>query len=144
MCPQMKGACVTQKSTKDYAIQGVGTDIIEIKRIKEAVDRHGDRFLDRLFTPKEKAYCQRYKNGMPHFAGRFAAKEAVLKAFGTGLHPDITWKEIEIINDPQGKPEVHLSDRLQQLLSIVQIFLSISHCDAYATATAIVIVIGEE
>lgn len=120
-------------------IQGVGTDIIEIGRIKEAIARHGDRFLDRLFTDKEKAYCLRYKDAVPHFAGRFAAKEAVLKAFGTGLNHEMTWKEIEILNDKQGKPEVHLSIRLRGVVPIDHIFLSISHCDAYATATAIVV-----
>lgn len=120
-------------------IKGVGTDIIEIDRIKEAIARHGNRFLDRLFTEKEIAYCQRYKDPIPHFAGRFAAKEAVLKAFGTGLNREMTWKEIEILNDKQGKPEVQLSVRLQGVLSIDHIFLSISHCDAYATSTAIVV-----
>jgi holo-[acyl-carrier protein] synthase len=120
-------------------VQGVGTDIIEIERIKEAIARHGDRFLDRLFTAKEKTYCLRYKDSIPRFAGRFAAKEAVLKAFGTGITQEMTWKEIEILNDKQGKPEVQLSARLRDVLSVDHIFLSISHCDAYATATAIVV-----
>ena len=120
-------------------VKGLGTDIIEIERIKEAIARHGERFIDRLFTPKEKEYCLRYRDSTPRFAGRFAAKEAVLKAFGTGLSNEMTWKEIEILNDKQGKPEVQLSVRLQGLLSIDHIFLSISHCDTYATATAIVV-----
>ena len=132
-------AWMMNKSTNNYQIQGVGTDIIEIHRIQEAFDRHGDRFLDRLFTEKEKAYCQRYKQPIPHFAGRFAAKEAVLKALGTGLHKEITWKEIEILNDLQGKPEVRLSTKLRQTLSVAHIFLSISHCDSHATATAIAV-----
>lgn len=125
--------------SKVPTIKGVGTDIIEIKRIKEAITRHGERFLDRLFTSQEIAYCLRYKDSTPRFAGRFAAKEAVLKAFGTGLSSEMTWKEIEILNDKQGKPEVQLSARLQGALSIDHIFLSISHCDTYATATAIVV-----
>ena len=120
-------------------IKGVGTDIIEIERIREAIARHGQRFLDRLFTPQEQTYCLRYKDSTPRFAGRFAAKEAVLKAFGTGLSNEMSWKEIEILNDKQGKPEVQLSVRLQGVLSIDHIFLSISHCDTYATATAIVV-----
>ena len=128
------------KKTTPEAICGVGTDIIEINRIREAVKQHGDRFLDRLFTEKEKTYCLRYKDSMPRFAGRFAAKEAILKAFGTGLHPEIQWQEIEILNDKQGKPEVHLSSRLRKSLSISNVFLSISHCESHATATAIVVV----
>jgi holo-[acyl-carrier protein] synthase len=120
-------------------VKGVGTDIIEIERIRVAIVRHGDRFLDRLFTEIEKKYCLRYKDAAPHFAGRFSAKEAVLKAFGTGLNKEMSWKEIEILNDKQGKPEVQLSVRLQGLLSIDHVFLSISHCDTYATATAIVV-----
>lgn len=128
-----------ENSPNHYQVQGVGTDIIEIQRIEEAFERHGERFLNRLFTEKEKDYCERYKQAMPHYAGRFAAKEAVLKALGTGLHPEITWKEIEIINNPQGKPEVHLSTRLSRILSVGHIFISISHCDSYATATAIVV-----
>jgi holo-[acyl-carrier protein] synthase len=119
-------------------VQGIGTDIIEIERIKEAILRQGDRFLDRLFTKQEKEYCLRYKNSESHFAGRFAAKEAILKALGTGLK-EMTWSDIEILNDIQGKPEVHLSDKLQKIFPTAQIFLSISHCDLYATATAVVI-----
>lgn len=130
---------MTKKTINQGSIQGVGTDIVEIERIKDAIARHGERFLNRLFTKKEQNYCQRYKNPIPHFAGRFAAKEAVLKAFGTGLHAEMTWQEIEIINDLQGKPEVQLSARLKASLSVAHIFLSISHCEAYATATAIVI-----
>lgn len=128
-----------KRKNSTSAVQGIGTDIIEIQRIKVAVERHGMRFLERLFTDKEQTYCHRYKDPMPHYAGRFAAKEAILKAFGTGMHPEVTWKEIEIINDKQGKPEVHLSSRLKQTLGIAHVFLSISHCDAYATATAIVV-----
>jgi holo-[acyl-carrier protein] synthase len=127
-----------KKTTNSNSILGIGTDIIEIERIKEAIERHGERFLDRIFTKKEQEYCRRYKNATPHFAGRFAAKEAIVKAFGTGLHEDMGWKEIEIINDSQGKPEVQLSARLKSSLSVAHIFLSISHCEAYATATAIV------
>lgn len=120
-------------------IQGLGTDIIEIGRIHEALERHGNRFLDRLFTEKEKAYCFRYKDSATRFAGRFAAKEAILKALGTGESPEATWKEIEILNNEQGKPEVFLSSRLQETYSVANVLLSISHCDSYATATAILL-----
>jgi holo-[acyl-carrier protein] synthase len=118
-------------------IQGVGTDIIEIERIKGAIVRHGNHFLDRLFTEREKIYCMRYRDFAPHFAGRFAAKEAVLKALGTGLSHKIAWKEIEVLNDKQGKPEVHLSTRLRSVRPVKYVWISISHCETYATATAI-------
>jgi holo-[acyl-carrier protein] synthase len=130
---------MTKNSINTYNIRGLGTDIIEIQRIKEAIARHGDPFLNRIFTEKEREYCQRYKDATSHFAGRFAAKEAVLKACGKGLHSKITWKEIEILNDAEGKPEVQLPLQLKQGLSLSYIFLSISHCDAYATATAIAV-----
>src|SRR5256885_14933210 len=122
---------MAKKTMNECNIQGVGTDIIEIKRIQEAISCHGERFLNRIFTDQEKNYCLRYKESAQHFAGRFAAKEAILKALGTGQSPDATWKEIEIINDSQGKPEVYLSQRLKQTLSVQHIFLSISHCDTY-------------
>ena len=125
--------------SNNYQIQGIGTDIIEVQRIRKAIERHGDRFLKQLFTEKERAYCSRYKDATPHYAGRFAAKEAILKAFGTGLRPELSWQEIEILNNSHGKPEVQVASSLLQTLSVTQIFLSISHCDAYATATAITV-----
>lgn len=119
--------------------RGIGTDIIEIRRIHEAIERHGDRFINRIFTEKEKKYCMKYNDPIPRYAGRFAGKEAVLKALGTGLNPEIKWKEIEILNDSQGKPEVHLSTRLKCLYPHVLLLVSISHCEGYATATAILV-----
>jgi len=81
---------------------------------------------------------QRFRGGYFGF-GRFAGKEAILKALGTGLKPDITWQEIEILNDQQGKPEVYLSTRLQRSFPMTHLFVSISHCEEYATATAILV-----
>jgi holo-[acyl-carrier protein] synthase len=124
---------------KASQILGLGTDIIEVQRIKEAIERHGEKFIEKIFTSKEQDYCRRYSNAELHFAGRFAAKEAVLKACGTGLKPELTWHAIEIINDEQGKPEVYLSSHAQKLLKISSVFLSISHCNAYAMATAIAV-----
>ncbi len=123
---------------KSNTFQGLGTDIIEIDRIKKAIAKHGDRFLERLFTDQELAYCQRASNPMPHYAGRFAAKEAVLKAIGSDLEK-ITWKEIEILNDTEGKPEVHLSEKLKKNFPTAHFFITISHCREYATATAILV-----
>lgn len=116
--------------------EGLGTDIIEIKRIASAIERHGERFLLSLFTEKERSYCQRYADPSPHYAGRFAAKEAILKALGTGLQKEIGWLDIEVIGDSHGKPEVHLSERLRQNFPKAIFLLSISHCKEYAIATA--------
>ncbi len=121
------------------ALGGIGTDIIEIKRIQKAIERHGGRFLERLFTQKEREYCFQYKHPTSHFAGRFAAKEAVAKALGTGFQKEVGWQEIEILNNSDGQPLVYLSTRLRLLFPKAHLFLSISHCDDYATATAILI-----
>lgn len=118
-------------------IAGIGTDIIEIARIKQAIEKHGERFLSELFTPKERSYCTKYTNATPHFAGRFAAKEAVLKALGTGVEKETSWQDIEILGDERGKPEVHLSERMRKRYPGAHFLLSISHCDEYAVATAL-------
>lgn len=118
-------------------IDGVGTDIIEVTRIEQAIERHGQRFLDRIFTSKEQLYCQQYIFSARHFAGRFAAKEAVVKALGTGFRRGISWTDIEISNDTEGKPTVLLSSSLNALYDPFRLHLSISHCREYATAVAI-------
>ena len=123
--------------TPPEEILGLGTDIIELKRIKEAVERHGKRFLARIFTDQERAYCEQHKDPTARFAGRFAAKEAIAKAFGTGFGEELSWKEIEVCNDAHGKPEVYLSERLKRSFPRTRLFVSISHCENYATATAI-------
>lgn len=122
------------------SIAGIGTDIIEIDRIEEAINRHGERFLSRIFTEKERNYCERYADKTPHYAGRFAAKEAIVKALGTGFQFEMTWQDIEVINDSLGKPEVILSPRLKKTFPTAIFFLSISHCNKYATATAIIVI----
>lgn len=119
-------------------IQGLGNDIIEIERMQKAIDRQGQRFLDRIFTPAEQQYCKRHNKAARHFAGRFAAKEAILKALGTGLRQGISWLDIEIINDGNGKPCATLSPVLQVHFGQPLIFISISHCQTYATAVAVV------
>lgn len=118
-------------------IHGIGTDIIEVKRIEESIERFGQRFLDRIFTLDEQAYCLHHRDSSRHFAGRFAAKEAIVKALGTGFRDGIGWLDIEIINDAHGKPVTHLSDKLKELFDSPIIHLSISHGRDYATAFAI-------
>lgn len=121
-------------------ILGLGTDIISVGRIKAAIARQGSPFLQRLFTPAECAYCQKFSASDRHFAGRFAAKEAILKAAGTGLDGKVSWHDIEILNDTAGRPIVRLTGALAMLLgSEVDVLLSISHCKEYATATAVLV-----
>ena len=116
---------------------GIGHDIIDISRIDESISKFGDRFLVKLFSEKEIAYCNSKATPAIHFAGRFAAKEAIAKALGTGLGKMLEWKDIEIINASLGKPEVFLSEKAYKLFNNPTILLSISHCKSYATATAL-------
>lgn len=118
-------------------ILGLGNDIIEIERIKQSHEKHGSVFLSKLFTPKEQEYFLCHKEPISHIAGRFAAKEAIAKALGTGFGKDLGWLDIEILNDEVGKPIVHMSKKFLQKHKDTQILLSISHCNNYATAVAI-------
>lgn len=118
-------------------IRGIGNDIIEIKRITEAVERYGQKFLDRLFTKREQDYCKQHKESNRHFAGRFAAKEAIVKALGTGFGSEASWLDIEIINNQQGKPEVIVSEKIKQNFDNPRLLLSISHGKEYAIAVAL-------
>ncbi len=112
-------------------IIGTGIDIIEIYRIRAAVERWGEAFLNHVFNPVEIEYAQRHALPFPHYAGRFAAKEAIFKAMGDSK---LTWHDISITNDADGKPICNLRD--QQFKH--NILLSISHCRDYAVASAIV------
>lgn len=123
--------------TKENSIHGLGNDIVEIDRIRSSIERHGQHFLDRLFTAKEQEYCLQFKESAPHFAGRFAAKEAIAKAFGTGIGEMLAWHDIEILSHEQGKPIVNLSAAAKQRFSNPKILVSISHSNSYATAVAI-------
>ncbi len=121
-------------------IVGLGTDIIEIVRIGRVIERHGEQFLYRVFTEEEIRYCQKRREYLQHYAGRWAAKEAVMKVLGTGFAPGVGWKDIEVSTHTSGQPfiQLHGSVRdLTQKLGIDEIFITVSHCRAYATATAI-------
>ena len=123
-------------------IKGHGIDLVECGRIKELADRYGDRFLHRVFTPAELTYSGARKRRWEHLAGRFAVKEAVLKALGTGWRGEIAWTDIEVNNDPLGRPAVQLSGFTQQLAQqkgITEIQVSISHNPLYAIASALAI-----
>ena len=117
-----------------------GIDLVDCPRIEEMIERHGDRLLNRLFTPAEQAYAQRHKNAIEKYAGRFAAKEAVLKLVGTGWRGKIKWTDIEVINDPAGRPEVNLSGevkRIAESLKIAHVSISITHTANFAIASAV-------
>lgn len=118
-------------------ILGIGNDIIEIERIRKSIDTHGLRMLAKLFTTKEQDYCLKHKDPIPHFAGRFSAKEAVVKALGTGFGEHASWLDIEILNEANGKPSVHFSDAMEKKLKGTTMLISISHCQLYVTAFAI-------
>jgi holo-[acyl-carrier protein] synthase len=124
-------------SAKAQQILGIGNDIIEIERIRKSIDTHGLRLLSKLFTTKEQDYCLKHKDPVPHFAGRFSAKEAVVKALGTGFGEHASWLDIEIVNDPSGKPSVHFSNKMENNLEGTTMLVSISHCQLYVTAFAI-------
>jgi len=118
-------------------ILGLGNDIIEISRIHQSIERHGAHFLDRLFTKQEQDFCYKFQDPIPHFAGRFAAKEACAKAFGTGFGKELSWLDLEILGDDLGKPIIHIRGALKIKLGNATLHLSISHCKDYATAVVI-------
>lgn len=119
------------------AIRGLGTDILEIDRMRQSIERHGLHFLNRLFTQREQDHCYKFKDPAPHFAGRFAAKEAIAKALGTGFGAQLSWMDIEVLNNDLGKPIVLLSLEIQKRFENPQILVSISHSTQHATAVAI-------
>lgn len=119
------------------SIIGVGVDIIEIERIKKSIQRMGQHFLDRLFTEEEQAYCLTFQESERHFAGRFAAKEAIAKALGTGIEGALNWKDVAIHNSESGRPHVILSKRLQEKFPGISVHLSISHNRDTAVAFAV-------
>ncbi len=123
-------------------IIGIGTDIVETLRIAQMIERHGELFLLRVFTPHEVEYCSARKAATQHYAGRWAAKEAVLKALGTGWSRGITWRDVEVRNEIGGKPHIVLDGGaldVSRRLGIEQMLISISHCRAYATAYALAV-----
>ena len=125
---------------------GSGVDIIEVDRVKEAVKKYGDNFLKKVFTNNEIKYSHRKRFAYQHLAARFATKEAVLKAFGGGWMRTLPWKDVEIINDRNGKPEIKLygeAKRLYEKKNIKRIVVSMSHTKIYAVANAILIKKGE-
>ena len=117
-----------------------GIDLVDCPRIEEMVARHGERFVQRIFTVAEQAYAESNKNKIEKLAGRFAAKEAILKLMGTGWRGKIAWTDIEIINNSSGQPEVTLGGEVEKIadkLGIKHISVSITHTANFAIASAV-------
>jgi holo-[acyl-carrier protein] synthase len=117
-----------------------GIDIVDCKRLAEMLERYGERLLRRVFTETERAYCHGKKRAVEHLAGRFAAKEAVLKVLGTGLRRGMSWTDIEVVNEESGQPRIRLSGRCRQIADeqgLAEILISISHIETHAIASAI-------
>jgi holo-[acyl-carrier protein] synthase len=122
------------------AILGTGIDITECLRIAQMIERHGELFITRVYTDLEIEYCTTRKAATQHYAGRWAAKEAVLKALGTGWRRGIGWRDIEIRNDAKGAPTVHLRAGARDVMEsagIRKLHVSISHCRSFAVAHVI-------
>ena len=123
-------------------ILGIGADIVECLRIGRMIEQHGELFLMRVFTEREIRYCQERKRSVEHFAGRWAAKEAVLKALGMGWRRGMALTDVEVRNEPGGRPQVHLCGAVKdaaQNRRVGDILLTIAHCRAYATAYALAV-----
>ncbi len=119
-----------------------GIDLVDCPRIEQMLERHGERFLDRVFTPAEQKQANEVKNRIEKLAGRFAAKEAVLKRLGTGWRGKIAWTDIEVVNNPLGKPVVTISGEVKRIadeMKISEINLSISHTANFVMASAMAI-----
>lgn len=124
-----------------YMVIGTGIDIVNMERIEQAMARWGDSFLDRVFTEKEILWCQRRTRPPECFATRFAAKEAFLKAIGWGLRNGIRWTDIEVENDPMGKPSFRFYRKAKEVLTTLRIkkaLLTLSHDRPYAVAQVLI------
>ena len=121
-------------------IVGLGVDMEEITRLGDAIKRHGRIFLERIFTPAEIAYCERHRDPVERYAGRFAAKEAAMKALGTGWGQGVRWRDIEVARQPGGRPTIifhGVAQERAERLGGRQISLSITHTGNFALAEVI-------
>ncbi len=124
-------------------IFGIGTDLVEVERIKKELAHHGEKFVDMLFTDEERRYCTRTEKVAIQaqcFAARFAAKEAFFKALGSGLRGGLRWKDVEVVNDDLGKPMIHMQRAAKEICEkacIEAVHVSLSHTKESAIATVI-------
>ncbi len=119
----------------------IGVDLCDIPRLSKLITEHGDRFLKKVYTAGEIAYCTKKVNGLTSFAARFAAKEALLKALGTGLRAEMNWKDVEVVNDALGKPYFKFYGQIAEYLGERKVLLSLAHTDE--NAMAFVMIEGE-
>lgn len=132
----------SDSASKRSRVIGLGTDIIECSRIGEMIHKHGELFLNRVFTQQEIAYCSSRKTSNQHYAGRWAAKEAALKALGTGWAKGIQWTDIAVSHQLGGKPIITIDGVAAEIAKeqgIAEIMVSISHCRHYAVAYCIAV-----
>lgn len=123
-------------------IHGIGIDVVEVGRIEDAIVKLGDAFLDRLFTAREREYCEKQKRPALHFAARFAAKEAVSKALGTGIGGQAGWLDMEVERAESGAPKMIFNGRAADFLvskGIAEVQVSLSHAKEYAAANAVAV-----
>lgn len=121
---------------------GIGIDLIEVERIRSVIERQGERFLDRVFTAEERAYCATMKFPHKHYAARFAAKEAVSKCFGTGIGAELGWRSVSVYHGERHQPLVRLDERGTALLraaGATAVHLSLAHTEALAVAVAVLV-----
>ncbi len=121
-------------------IIGIGSDIAECLRIARMIERYGETFLRRVYTPEEIRYCQGRAEATQHFTGHWAAKEAILRALGTGWRGGIAWRDVEVRNTPGSRPIVAVQGGVKEAVEksgITKLLISISHCRTHATAYAI-------
>lgn len=121
-------------------IVGIGLDIAEVPRIKEAIERHGERFLARIYTDAERTYCESKPNKFERFAGRFAAKEAAMKAIGTGWKRGVAWRDFEVKRAPSGQPIIEFHNKAAAIakgLGVRRGLITISHTEQQAIAQVI-------
>ena len=127
-------------SERHTVIVGLGLDVAEIDRIEAAIKRHPAAFIERIYTPAEAAYCQRYANPYERYAGRFAVKEAAMKALGTGWTRGVRWRDIEVVREPSGKPTLRLEGAARAIadgLGVKHIAVTITHSGNLAIAQVI-------
>ncbi|HZS72124.1 MAG TPA: holo-ACP synthase [Candidatus Acidoferrum sp.] len=121
-------------------IIGMGVDIAEVERIQAAIEKYGETFLRRLYTKSERAYCDQFRNRFERYAGRFAAKEAAMKALGTGWRHGVRWVDFEVVREASGRPTIALdgeAKRIAEQMGVRHISLSITHTSSQALAQVI-------
>lgn len=126
-------------------IFGIGIDVVEVERIASSMAEFGERFATRIFTEKERDYCEKQKRPAIHYAARFAAKEAVAKALGTGIGKEIGWLDIQVQRRPSGEPEIVMAGegrKFAEANKITQIKISLTHAEHYAAANAVILCEG--